>query len=223
MATRLELINRALALIGEQSLEFESPEAAAAFGDQGVVDPEDDLQRIAGAAYPIVRAAMLFAHPWSWNTRRDVLVAHPATGNDNVGEWPYPMRYRLPSPEIGIVRAVFDQNASQSPRTTGWEVQNGYLYATFDVAWVDTQRQVDETVWPELFANAVTIGLAAELAMPIKEDVDTMRIYQRKAEAALNDAMRVDAQGQPVKTIPRFDWEEARLAEQFGYYRHAVT
>lgn len=223
MATRLELINAALARLGEQELEFESAAAKAAFGDAGVVDPEDDLQRIAGAIYPQVRASLLNAHPWSWLTQRTRLVLRPAVEGEDAGAWPYANRYRLPNPSVNSVRAVFTQASSDTPTTTGWKVEGGWLYTNVEIAFIEDQRQVDETVFPQLFQNALTLKLAAEMSLPIKEDLETMRYYERLAENALNDAMRVDAQSQPVKVIPRFDWEEARLAETYSFRRHAVT
>lgn len=223
MATRLELINAALARLGEQALEFESAAAAAAFGDTGVVDPEDDLQRIAAAVYPQVRASLLNAHPWSWLTQRTRLIERPAVEGEDSGSWPYRMRYRLPNPAVNSVRAVYKAVVTDLPTTTGWTVQGGWLYAEFEVAFIEDQRQVDEAVFPQLFQNALTLQLAAEMAMPVKEDLDTMRYYERLAEKALNDAMRVDAQSHPVATIPRFAWEEARLADSLGYRSHAVT
>ena len=223
MATRLTIINAALAELGEQPLEFEDEAAAAAFGDTGVVDPEDDLQRIVGAIYPQVRADLMNAHPWSWLTERAPLTELPAQQGENATAWPYPRRYRLPNPFIANVRAVYDATATGRPRTTGWTVQSGYLYAAFTIGYVEDQRQVDETVFPQLFENALVLALVARFAMPIKEDLDTRRIYEGLAEKALNNAMRVDAQSHPVSTIPTFDWEEARLTEEFGLYRHAVT
>lgn len=225
MATRLELINDALALLGEQSLEFESAAAAAAFGDAGVVDPEDDLQRIAAAAYPVVRASMLNAHPWSWLTERTILVESPFVEGEPEPQssWPHTRRYRLPNPDIGSIRAVFSSATPSTPQSDGWTVQGGWLFTDFALGRIESQRVVAEEVFPQLFQNAMVMGLCAEMAMPVKEDLDTMRMYARKAEAALNDAMRVDAQSHPVATIPRFAWEEARLTGLTGTRSHAVT
>ena len=79
MATRIEIIYRALARLGEQPLEFESPEAAAAFATNAALEVEDDIQRIAAAIYPDVRASRLNAHPWSWHVARDTPPAVPWT------------------------------------------------------------------------------------------------------------------------------------------------
>ena len=223
MGTRLSIINAALADIDEQPLEFESAAAAAAFGDAGTIDPEDDLQRKAAAIYPQVRAALLNAYPWSWLTERYAVSTLPARAGEDATAWPYPQRYRLPNPYVGNLRAVYDRLVPETPRPDGWSVQGGFLYARFDVGFIEDQRQVDETVFPQLFENALVLKLASRFAMAVKDDIDTMRIYAQMAAEALKDAKRVDAQGQPVKAIPRFEWEEARVAEVFGYRRHAVT
>ena len=219
MGTRLSNINAALAELREYPLEFESAAAAAAFGDQGVVDPEDDNQVITAAIYPQVRASLLNAYPWSWLTERQVLIAQPARGDENAEAWPYPNRYRLPNPSVGNLRAVYDKLVSDRPRPDGWRVQGGYLYASFEVGYIEDQRQVDETVFPQLFENALILTLASRFAMPLIQDIDTMRIYAQLAERALRDAKRVDAQGHPAAVLPRFEWEEARQGEVFGSRR----
>ena len=223
MGTRLQIINAALAELGELSLEFENEAAAAAFGDAGTVDPEDDLQRITGAIYPQVRANLLNAHPWSWLKERQVLIALPAQEGENAAVWPHPNRYRIPNPFVSSIRAVYDKLVSDRPRPDGWDVQGGYLYAGFELGFIEDQRQVDETVFPQLFENALVLALVARFAMPIKEDLDTRRIYEQVAERALPDAKRVDAQSHPVAVLPRFEWEEARQAEVFGSRRHRVA
>ena len=223
MGTRLSIINAALARIGEDSLEFESDAAAAAFGDQGTIDPEDDLQRITSSIYPQTLADLLNAHPWSWLTERKVLIALPAQEGENAEAWPYPNRYRVPNPFVGSIRAVYDKLISNAPRPDGWAVQGGYIYSDFEVGYVEDQRVVDETVFPQLFENALTLQLASDFALPVKEDVETMRLYANLAERALRNAKRVDAQSHPVSVLPRFEWEEERVAETFGYRRHRVT
>ena len=218
-------MNASLAELGEQALEFESEAAAAAFGDTGVVDPEDDLQRITGAIYPQVRAELMIAHPWSWLKERQQLTERPWQEGEPfpASTWPYSRRYRLPNPYIANIRAVYDKNVGSTPRAEGWDVQSGYLYADFEVGYIEDQRDADETTWPQLFENAVVLALCARFAMPLKEDIETRRIYEQLAEKALNNATRVDAQSHPVAVIPRFDWEEARHGEFFGVRSHPVT
>ena len=214
MATSIELINKALARISELPLEFESEAARAAFGTQGLFDPEDDVQRVASSIYPAVRVSLLYAHPWSWNTQRHVLIPVPYadTEPDPESAWPYTNRYRLPDPEVYSIRSVHQRYAPEQPRTEGWDAQGGFLFAGFDAHFVVSQRDVDEQSWPKLFEVAVEWQLAAELAMPLKEDVETMNAYLQIAERKLHDAKRVDAQSHPVKVIPRFSWDEARVA-----------
>ena len=222
MATRLDIINAALARIGEQALEFDGQEAEAAFTLSGTIDPLDDVQRITSAIYPSIRHELLNAHPWSWLTQRHVPSLVPAQAGESSGDWPAQHRYALSNPYVASVRAVYRTTLPQQPQPSGWTVQGGFLYSSFPVGWVEDQRQIPEPDFPQLFVTALEVRLASEYALPLMQDIDTMRVYERKAEAALNNAMRVDAQSHPVARIPRFDWEEARagiqgsLTQRFG-------
>ena len=213
MQTRLALINAGLSLLGEQPLEFESDEAAAAFSANASINPEDDVQRTMGAIYPMVRSTLLNAHPWSWLTVRHRPIEAPWRLGEDVpqSDWaPFVHRYQLNNPFVASIRAVYLEGMRQVPATEGWTVRGGYLWSMRPIVALEDQRQTDESVWPELFDTAVILSLAAHGALPIMQDIETGRQYERKAEMALKNAQRVDAQSHPVKTIPRFSWEEAR-------------
>ena len=217
MADRLTIANAALLELGQRHLEFASPEDAARFGDAGVVDPEDVGQQRIAAIYPQVRNTLMNAHPWSFlqETHRPQSAPWPEdTENEFAEEYKY--RYRITYPWVGSIRAVFRKNQPNTPETEGWRIEGGYLISRFEVTLIREQRQVAEQAWPQLFVTAVTLALAARLAMPILYDQEVERSFMRKAEIALNDAMRVDAQSQPPNVVPRFGWLEARFNGIYG-------
>lgn len=215
MATRIGLINKALARLGEFPLEFADDDDRAAFGDPNVTYYEDDRAEMASLIYPEVRTTLLNAHPWSWLAERASLVKRERQADETAEDeaaWPFPNRYRLRNQHIGAVRAVFESGRVSQPRADAWTIQGGWLYADFEVAFVEYQRQISEEAFPDLFANAMIMALCAEFAMPIKDDLPTQARFRQLAELALNDAKRVDGQGHPIQVLPVFEWEEARLA-----------
>ena len=232
MATRLSILNAALAELGEEPLYFATPDAAAAFSTAGIFDPEDDMQARAAAVYPQVRAELLNAYPWSWLTERARLLEAPydpqARPPDRpAAEWPFPNRFHVPYPDIAIIRAVYSTLQSsvdeRIAEPDGWTVQGPFLYAVFAAAYVEAQRDVAEEAWPQLFVNAITQACAARLSLSIKEDLPTTRYYDQMASLALDNAKRADAQSHPGQVIPRFEWVEARQSGFSDYHHHTVT
>lgn len=219
MADRLSIVNAALADIGDYPMEFESEEAAAEFTADGTIDPEDDTQRLVGSLYPQVKNTLLNAHPWSWLTARDMLVLSPAQGRDNIDAWPYRHRYQQPRQRIGNIRAVFDRAETDAVRVDGWVVQGAFIFASFNPAWIEYQRDVGEEAYPDLFVNALTLALTARLSFARTQDLDTLRVYERLAEAALNDASRVDGQSHPTFSLQKFDFIDARVGLDSFYTR----
>ena len=198
MADRITIINAALSELGEEVLEFASPEDRASFQSGTFFDVEDDIQIKTAHAYPLVRATMLNAHSWSWLKNRTALNVAPAGEDDDVQAWPFPHRYTLPDLYIGNIRGVWDDRRPNMPaRTSGWDVNGPFLFADFTPAWIETITNAGEESWPSLFENAFVLMLVSRLALSIKEDIPTVNAYKRLAQEALAEAMRVDGQSHP--------------------------
>ena len=212
--SKLDLINDALVAISAEPLEFEDEAARATFLAGGDIDPYEREQQITGRIYPHVRNRLLNAHTWSWLTTRAALVESPAQPQDNTMAWPYRHRYRLPEQRIGNTHAVFDRAEPDAERAEGWDIMGVHLFADFRPAWIEYQRDVAKEVWPNTFADALVLALAARFAFPIKEDIDTKREFERDAKLALDDAKRINDQGQPVKALPSFGFVDARIGGQ---------
>ena len=217
MADRLGIMNAALLELGEDPLEEAAP-ITGALDDAG-----DDIQARVGAIYPQVRDKMLYAHPWSWLSRRQQLIEVPAGQGENVFSWPFKYRYAVPDPDVRVIRAVWDRSdqIDHPARVDGWRSDGPYIYADFRPAWIESLSNVDEAAWPRVFANAIIVALAARLSMSIKEDLPTTRYYEQLAERALSDAQRVDAQGHPAVEIQRFEWVDERISG--GRFHHGVV
>ena len=212
MADRITIANAALTALGEEPLEFATPQDADQFRTGAFYDTEDDVQVKVALAYPQVRAKLLNAHAWSWLKHRAELAEAPAGPGDDAQAWIYPYRYHVPEARIGNVRAVWDNRRPHAPaRVTGWDTEGFFIFADFRPAWILSLRDAGEEGWPSLFEVAVTTELTARLAMSIKEDVPTMNSYLRLAKEDLSEALRVDSQSHPPQVVEHFEWLEERV------------
>lgn len=222
MASRLDIANAALIELGGFPLEFATPEDAAQFGDRGQADPEDIGQQRIAAIYPQVRNTFLNAHPWSWLAETHTPQGAPWPADGEVGapapelrqKWPH--RYSLTYPWVSSIREVYLKGRENRPDPFEWTVEGGYLLSRQEVSLIKDQRQTAEESWPQLAVTAMTLALAARLVMPVLYDQEAERSYMRKAELALNDAMRVDAQSQPASVVSHFELLEGRFSGVFG-------
>ena len=212
MATRLEIVNAALARIGDDRVQS-LPETAE-------FDPNaDDLATTVADVYFQERDALLDGTPWSWLMERyklplDAGVAHEGTlGKRPDGRYQFILR----NPRVASVRAIFDAERAVVPRVEGWTREGQYILADFKDAWTDDQRQIAEEVFPNLFVRALSLRLTAELALALTEDVPTANKWDMRAQDALADAQRIDAQAKPSEAITDFEWVQQRVSGTYGY------
>lgn len=234
MATRPELINRALQELGERRVQNLS---------EIDIDgrPTTRRARIAASAYEGVKQSLLNAHAWSWLERRVRLSQPPrALQLDRDGN-PIPNRYAsLPGgqpryagnkynqrefryafvleDQKGGIRALYTDNAAGShPRTDRWAVRDGFLSADYPEVVVAYQEEKAEAVFPPLVENAMVLRLCQRMAPAFTEDPEAVRMFKGMADDALRDARRVDAQGQPPPRLTSFSYLEARIGGRRGY------
>ena len=207
MATRLDIINRALAELGEELIPAELTALT--------LPNAETNHQIAWTMYPGIRDAMLDAYPWSWQLKRRRLERTDMLRHDAE---PQPWKFNIPNPDIGTIRAVFQRQDDQYPQTTGWTLRERFLFAMFPELWADVLLNVSEEAFPALFVNALVLELAKRYSIPITEDEAFARLYDGQAEMALKAALRVDAQSRPAEGITDFSYVNARVQGQ-GYGR----
>ena len=203
-STALDIINPALAEMGRDAIVLEPREDINDPEIQATLD--DDAIR-ALAVYNVVRPAALARYPWSWLTERAQLTS--ASGYDGTNE---PYRYRFEVP-VGVqIRALYDAESDEQPMVDEWRRQGRFLYANVRQVWYDKQRaDIDESVFPDAFANALVLEMVARLALSITYDIPTARLYEQRAEVAWREAERLDVQGTPNEAVVEFDWVNERV------------
>jgi hypothetical protein len=174
--TDIALCARALIRIGAAPI--------AGFGD-GTAEAE-----VASALYPVVRDALLSAHPWSFATAQATLARL-----DDVPAADFAHVHQLPA---DFLRAVSSGRAG-SGRGLVYRIAGDRLESDADAVVLTYLRRVEETAFPPFFDLALIARLSAEFCIPLTESTSRAETLFRLAEAEFRRARLIDAQqdGQP--------------------------
>ena len=184
MTTRLDLIKRAQARIGDEPLTSEADAGADTYL----------------AIFDSVRDDLLSRVPWTFSTvtrRLTRLVDVPAQ------HWAY--YFQLPSDMIGAPRAVYADDKSRNPYT-GYELTENRLATDAEAIWLKFTKRAEISIWPGYFVELHDTVLRSEFALSVRED---RALYSTLREVAyggehmvgqgglLHQAASLDAQSHP--------------------------
>ena len=192
MASRIELLNRALMRIGAQPL----------------IDELDPVAPPHIAVYDSV-LSRLAAYPWSFMKTSRRLVRRDAAPDPAhfPAHWKY--AFDLPPDHLGALRAVYDSETLRRP-FLGFEVQGAVLLTDAAQIWVVVMVTSQTQRWPGDFSELLMTAVMAELALSIREDRPLHdRLYakafgspgQNGMGGLLAAALENDAQGVPDEAI----------------------
>jgi len=191
--SKVQICNRALSTyLGVGRINNLNETSAAA--EQCLLHYDDTLQ------------SLIEAHWWNFSVGRQVLAEET---NDRTTEWSY--KYALPSEALTIrwvndpqvARYMVEQNQNpDAPR----EVTADHIYCDVQFAVCEFSKLVtDTTQFPQYFSDALSAALAANMAMPLTEDIKRATNAMNQAETKLDRAMALDEQqGSPIghQTLP---------------------
>lgn len=97
----------------------------------------------------------------------------------------------------------------------GYREEAGYWWANLEAIFVrfvsnDATYGADLSLWPQRFAKFVEAHLAYEVAMDVTGDQDKADRALKLRERLLREALAMDAQQDPSKTVPAGSWVRAR-------------
>jgi hypothetical protein len=193
MATRTEIVNLALARIGQAPVSS--------------LDEESSVAAAASLVYDTCRRAVLQAYPWSFATRTSRLLRR------NTIPVGYAYAFALPPDCLQPVRL---QGGSRSGRDTGGQglsftVRGRDLLADTPEAVLEYIADVEDAgQYDARFTEALVVRLAAELAMPVGGKSDLMTAYRNEYEAIVRQAS-AKSSGQFYEDLPENPYLEARL------------
>lgn len=163
--------------------------------------------------YPVIIATHLESpHNWSFANQRIQLAP---TTNDRAYEWLY--AYLVPANMAAAIRVLPDlasagialpQPIPGEPYSETWATLNGYevpyeildgiIFTNAQNAWLDfTINDIDGIPETNLFADAVSYELAAELAVALKGDSNREKELRPVAELKWQQAIAADSNRQP--------------------------
>jgi hypothetical protein len=183
MASKLEILNRALALLGVERIS--------------ALDEDSAQRETADAVYPDCLSAALSRHRWTFARLRTTQL--PALVGDSAEGFP---RYPKPSDALALVR-LFDAN----DRTYHFKLDGAEILPdegddlTGVALFLSYVGGIDEGLLPGYFVKAFSYELAAELCEPLTENATKSERLQEAAERFFRDAVRIDAQSEGNQSL----------------------
>ena len=198
MTLRIDICDRALQRIGAPALQTES-----AAGAGPVLNLYDDVVRF-----------ICGLEPWTFTKRTLAL-------NEDLELLPsdfWSHRYKLPNDRIGQPLAYYDKPASQrmpgGVPFTEFELEgDDYVLTEATTLWCTYQVVAPPSQWPAVLREAITLALAAELAVARHEDHKTRAVLRATVYGdervpgdlgLLGKASLQDAQRRPSPVMNRY-------------------
>lgn len=183
----IELSSRALVKLGARPI--------GSFAD------ETTEARVAASLYPLVRDALLCAHPWSFATTK---VALTAEASEPVADFEH--AFLLPD---GFLKALSVGHGARG-RGLVFQIVNREIHTNTDEIVLSYVFRADEADFPPYFAAALVTRLAAEFCIPITENTARAERFSRLADEELRLAKLVDSQQDTPRRVEDFTLIEAR-------------
>jgi hypothetical protein len=164
-------------------------------------DNLSDRALAAANLYPQIRDAVLRSHPWNCATKRVVLSPDsvaPAFG------WDY--AFTLPGNNLRVLSITPDREREP------FALEDGKILCDTDTVYLRyIYRNDNPAKWDATLTRAMTLAMAAVLAIPVTEDKDKKVEKERELQALLRTARAVDGQEEPPDEIDDFPLLAARF------------
>jgi hypothetical protein len=192
MATKVGIINEALVHLGQPPMA-------------GPSDNSTWVKRLTNI-YPASVRRLLERHSWNFAKVMEQLQALPtATGGRDYS-------YNKPAKALSILK-INDSGLEEDDEWDDYDDADGKIHADQDVLYmwfVSSDYLIKEGSWPQVFAHAVAVDLAAQCAPVGTKDINEKDRLEKKARKAFNEAKSWDAGQKPFRKNPRGQWAIAR-------------
>jgi len=188
MASKLEILNRALALLAVEPIAD--------------LEEDSDQRRVLDAMYPDALGAALTRYRWTFARTRTAELAPLAGGATPDGF----TRYAKPAGALVLVRLFDDNDREYHFRLDGAEIVPDEWPDMGGVSlFVSYVQSINEGLLPSYFVKALSHDLAAEACEPLTENSAKAERLMQMAEKLYLEAMRIDAQGEGNQSLIRDD------------------
>jgi hypothetical protein len=173
-------------------------------GANGIGSFEDGTAeaRIARSLYPLIRDALLSAHPWSFATATARLAR---LADEPVADFGH--AYALPN---GFLKAL---GAGPDGRGRGliYQIAGGRLLTDAEDVTLTYLFRPGEGAFPPFFSAALVTRLAAEFCIPLTENSSRAERFHHLAENELKLARLIDSQQDTPPRVEDFTLIRARF------------
>lgn len=178
--------------------------ALVKLGAHGISSFEDGTAeaRVASSLYPLIRDAMLCAHPWSFATAKVKLArlsTEPVTDHLHAFALPLNFLKALSAGDEARGRGLVYQIVNRQLHTDASSVVLSYIF------------RPSEGDFPAYFTPALVTRLAAEFCIPVTENTSRAERLSRLAEEELKLAKLIDSQQDTPPRVEDFTLIRARF------------
>lgn len=163
------------------------------------LDDNEEAAILCNQLYPIMRDALLRAHPWNFAMQRTILAYDVATP-----DFEYSYQYTLPADCLRVYKLY---NTSLPYKIEGQKI----LSNETSLQLVYLKKETDPSKFDSMFSEVLAEKLASELAFPLTGSASTAQMHQQLYDMKLKMAKMVDAQENYADSIQTDTWIDSRI------------
>jgi hypothetical protein len=190
MPSVVDLCNKALDKLGH--------------GPIASLDDNTKAARLCTRNWPLVRDAVLRAHPWNFAIKRDVLAPVDLTVTEAAKQWGFSNKFPFPADMLRLVEV-------RDLSTSDYQVEGRAILANTTVLYIRyVGREEDPNQYDALFFDAAAAHLAFELAEPLTQSNTKKDAAWQEYKDRLSDAKQLDGQENPPAQFEEDEWIAVR-------------
>lgn len=174
---------------------------------QGPITSLDDnvkSARLCSRNWPLVRDAVLRAHPWNFAITRDVLAPVDLTAVETAKQWGFTSKFAFP---VDLLRLVEVRDLS----TSEYQVEGRYVLANTTALYIRyVKREEDPNKYDPQFVDAAAAYLAFEMCESITQSNTKKNGLWEEYKDRLMDAKGTDGQENPPAVFEEDEWISVR-------------
>lgn len=188
MATKIDIANQALALLGESPITGFSEDSSVA--------------RLANLTFDNYRDSVIRDHLWNFAMRRDSLTAEATAP-----KWGFARSYPLPS---DLLRFVSINDTSRSPFRIENQRVLSDLESPIEILYV--ARVTNTESYDALFVDALSTYLAWRWSERLSGTSSLVESLRTEYSAIVQNARSMDGQEGPPAVLEACEWVDARFS-----------
>lgn len=168
------------------------------------LDDNTKAARLCTRNWPLVRDAVLRAHPWNFAIKRDVLAPVDLTVTEAAKQWGFTYKFPFPADMLRLVEV-------RDLSTDEYQVEGRAILANTTALYIRyVWREEDPNQYDTLFFDAAAAHLAFELAEALTQSNSKKDAAWQEYQERLSDAKRLDGQENPPAQFEEDEWIAVR-------------